>query len=164
MRPQVQAFRSLVLAMMLAGVALAQTTAPTASPFHFQPGQRVYVVAGRPWAQDQTALAPDLQIERRAKGEFEKRRKFAIVSSISEADFVFLIILDPRSSDVDELGLALLPKDYLARRNDFDALRSLALWQTSKALGYFDDFRHWHPSVSRKIVKSFHQEVLSGRQ
>lgn len=172
MRLQALVFRSFALSALLAGAAIAQTPAQTGSAFRFQPGQKVYVIAGSPWAQDQTALAPDLQVERRAKEEFKKRRKFPIASSISEADFVFLIILDSHSRDFDELALALRPRDYLARQNDFDALRSLALWQTSQALhrgkeaaiaastlGYSGFFRH--PSVSRRIVKAFHEEVLS---
>jgi len=124
--------------------------------FKFAPGQAVYVVASQ------------LQLERKARDEFNRQKRYRVVNALKDADFVFAAILDPASNDFDEVALVVLPSDYQELWGQLDALRNKALWQghghlhrgketalVVLTLGYGNLFR----SVVKSLVQDFHREI-----
>ncbi len=166
MKPRSLMFAALFLA---AWSALAQET-----PFKFQPEQRVYVVAASLTSRDLSLTGGNLEIERKAREQFKKEKQFIPTGQLEAADFVFLVLIDESSRHFDELALALRPGDYAKNGANLDALRQVALWQSSGhfkgssrakgaalaagTAGYGALF--YHPSVVKGLVKQFQKEVL----
>src|SRR5437879_5729087 len=100
-------------------------------PFQFKSEQSVYVVAADSASRDLSVTKADLETERLAKNQFVKEKKFRLARTVSEADFVFFLLVDSNSRDTDELALAVLPSDYVRCETNLDALRNAAVWQES---------------------------------
>ncbi len=120
----------------------------------FSAGQSVYGVSN------------DFAVGRGIEKQFAKDGQFKVASSVSSADFVFVLVLamppagySTRSTQLssvpgDELAMVLLPEDYSRYRRDLDALRDHALWQGSGRTGGFSP-------LSQRLVKKFEQEALT---
>lgn len=151
------------------------TTSPTEklsaarSNFRFQRGQSVYVIGMETGSRDLTKTKANLTIERRAKEEFRKNGFFELVSGISQADFVFVVIEDVESAGIEEIGVAILLGDYQQSKRSIDDLRDRALWQDqnrfprAKAAGAALltaglSAIVYHPSVAKGLVSKFHKD------
>lgn len=171
--------RETAIATDSATVATPQpSSGPVATPpvsgqhFNFERGQRVYVVAVSTRSRDLDLTKSELEVERNAKDQFKKSKEFMVVSTLRSADFVFFILLDPTSSDAEELALAALPDDYEKYGSNLDALRNVALWQSNN---HYNVGRHAalagatmgvsvlfdHASVASSLVKRFQKETIS---
>lgn len=157
---------------------VAQSSTPTPTPvpsptpeFSFQQGQAAYVVSIDTSTRDTSMSSIRLELERKAKEQFGKEKKFKVASSLKSADFVFLVAIDRDARDFDEIALAVTVPDYLANNSSIEKLRDAAIWQSdahahrgkqaaigAATLGYGNLFRH--PSVAKDLVKKFHQEVF----
>ena len=131
------------------------------------PGQRVYVVGAETTSRDLSLAKSNLEIERRAKEQFEKQRTFRLAGALKAADLVFLVIVDPSSENNEEIAIVVSPSDYLAHKSDIDALRDAAVWQSSASsriktakqlAASYNPLRR--PSIAKELVKQFHREVL----
>lgn len=161
--------RQLVIAALL--YASSVTGAQPTEHFKFAKEQRVYIVAAETQSRNLSETRDDLQADRRAQKEFKKLGVFEIANALRQADFVFFVLIDSESRDVDELAVAITPADYEKDGSNFDRLRNVALWQSS---GHLKTGRHAalagatvgysaffdHPSVIRDLVKKFHREVV----
>jgi hypothetical protein len=163
-----------VLAPVFALLAVfpVQQSAPSVlNKFKFSAGQSVYVVAVRTTSRDLSLTRADLELERLAKNEFKKAKKFKIASALKDSDFVFFVLYDSGSSRVDQLALAVLPADYGQHGANLDAMRTVALWQgdghykvgrdaalVGATMGLSALFHR--PSVVRDLVKQFHKDVF----
>ncbi len=149
-------------------------SSPTPSPvpaLKIHAGQAAYIVAMDTAARDTQMAATRLDIERKAKEQFTKEKKFAVSSILRNADFVFVLAIDDAARDFDEIALAVSVADYQSHSRDLDKLRDVAVWQSDShyhrgkeagiaaaSLGYSAFFRH--PSVAKDLVKKFHKEIL----
>lgn len=145
---------------------------PTPSPaLKIHHGQAVYIVAMDTAARDTRMAASRLEIERKAKEQFAKEKKFTISPVLKTADFVFVIAIDEGARDLDEIAVAVSVADYQSYSNSLDKLRDAAVWQSdahfhrgkeagiaAATMGYSAFFRH--PSVAKDLVKKFHKEAL----
>jgi hypothetical protein len=162
--------------------ATAATPQPSSGPiatpsvsgqhFNFERGQRVYVVAVSTRSRDLDLTKSELEVERYAKDEFKKSKGFTVASTLRSADFVFFILFDSTSNGPEELALAALPDDYEKYGSNLDALRNLALWQSS---GHVNELAHGelavltmggsmlfdHPNLAKSLVKRFQKETIS---
>jgi hypothetical protein len=100
----------------------------------FEAGKSVYVVGVEAASRDLSLTRANLEIERRAKEQFRKRKSFLIANSLQSADFVFLVVLDAQSEWFDETALVVDPESYAVLGNNIDALRLAAIWQDSSHL------------------------------
>ncbi|OFW41080.1 MAG: hypothetical protein A3J28_15805 [Acidobacteria bacterium RIFCSPLOWO2_12_FULL_60_22] len=163
-----------VFAVSLVGFLAWAQEKPSANQFRFSPEQSVYVVAVETSSRELSSTKANLEIERFAKDQFRKERKFKIAPSLALADFVFFILYDSDSRDMDELAIVCLPSDYKEHGSDLDKLRTVALWQSDShfkrgrnaalagaTMGMSAIFHR--PSVSKGLVKKFHKEVLPAR-
>lgn len=157
--------RNAVLAVALAPCMAAQT-----QQFQFSKEQAVYVVAVQGASRNLSVTSADLGVERSAKEQFKREKKFKLARKLGDADFVFFILIDGSSRDFDEVALVVLPSDYSEHGQSLDALRARAIWQETSHLKrgrhaalagatiglsvIFD-----RPSVSKGLVKKFHQDV-----
>ena len=66
--------------------------------FTFKPGQSVYVVALSAKSSDMSLSYPSLRLERKAREQFVKLGVFRTVSSLADADFVFVVLRRARPS------------------------------------------------------------------
>lgn len=161
-----------LVALSLLCAILASAQAP--KPLKLSPGQSVYIVALDTSSRRSDITGADLEIERKAKEQFAKERKFKLASVLKDADFVFLVAVDRDARDYDEIAIALSPSDYQANSSSLEQLRNAALWQASghyrrgrnvglaaATVGYSGFFHH--PSVVKGLVRQFHKEVLSER-
>lgn len=134
-------------------------------------GQSVYIVALDTSSRRADTAGGSLELERKAREEFEKERKFKVASVLKTADFVFVIALDRAARDSDEVAIAISPGDYMANSDSFEKMRDAAIWQGSAhfkrgkhtaiaaaSLGYSKFFDH--SSVVKGLIKQFHKEVL----
>ncbi len=151
-------------------IALAPCLAPQTQEFRFRKEQAVYVVAVQGASRDLNVTSADLGLERSAKDQFKREKKFKLAKTLGDADFVFFILIDGSSRDFDEVALVVLPLDYLEHGQSLDSLRARAVWQEASHLKrgrhaalagatiglsvIFD-----RPSVSKGLVKKFHQDV-----
>lgn len=137
-------FLGLVLAFFCTGHLRAQSTpaakatpTPTSSPspvpvaaIKIHPGQAVYVVAMDTAARDTRMASSRLDIERKAKEQFAKEKKFALSPVLKSADFVFIIAIDEAARDFDEIAIVVSVPDYQAYSTNLDKLRDAAIWQS----------------------------------
>ncbi len=150
----------------------AQTNSPSPPDgFRFAPDQSVYVVAAQGLSRNLELTSSALELERKAREQFRKAKKFKIARTLNEAHFVFFVLIDPDSANFDELALAVLPTDYVRHGANLDALRSAALWQDTAhlkagrnaalagaTLGVSAIFHR--PSVVKGLVKQFHRDAF----
>jgi hypothetical protein len=112
-----------------------------------------------------------LEIERKAKEQFAKGKKFKVSAVLRTADFVFVLAVDRNARDVDEIALAVSVPDYQANGGSLDKLRDAAVWQSdahyhrakesaiaAATMGQSAFFRH--SSVAKELVQKFHKEIL----
>jgi hypothetical protein len=75
------------------------------SAFHLPSGRRIYVVATDDWTDnwsdaddDSEHIVEDPRAKRIAREEFAKQNKITVTDSERDADFVFLLVVDPKRS------------------------------------------------------------------
>jgi 2,3-bisphosphoglycerate-independent phosphoglycerate mutase len=85
------------LSLILASSFLAGSQM-TSDIFGFRRAQAVYVVAVKSLSRNLTVTSADLEVERHAKEQFKKEKAFRLAKVLSEADFVFLIVVDDASA------------------------------------------------------------------
>lgn len=135
--------------------------------FSFSKGQKVLLIGIQ---SDMSTIS--LALERKMKEQFTRSKSFRIVDKETKADFLFIIVVDPSSPELDEIALVVLPEVYKQFRSELAELRRAAIWQLeghykahrnaallTSTLGLSSIFHR--PSVSQDLVKRFHQEVLS---
>jgi hypothetical protein len=166
------AFSALLNQSPVPAPASTQQTAPELT---IHSGQSVYIVAIDTSARDTSLSSVRLELERKAREQFSKEKKFVVSKVLKTADFVFVIALDPGSKDSDEIALAVSTASYKENISDIDKLRNAAVWQSDEhfhrgkeagknaalgaaTLGYGNLFRH--PSVAKDLVKKFHKDML----
>lgn len=130
--------------LAFAGSSVKPLDSGASRRFKFAPGQAVYIVS------------PTLELQRKAGEQFAKDRQFKVASGLSNADFVFVALLDASSDE--ELALVLLPDDYSQHRADLDGLRDHALWQGGAVRPR--TIFSLNGSKVKNLVKQFEQEVL----
>lgn len=149
-----------MLNLVLAVLTLSVAAYAQAKPVQIAPGQSVYVVAMKSNGN------PDLAIEQKLKEEFEKQKAFKLATSLSSADFVFLMLIEYEynqaivagigmgSEDIKSATTFAVPVDtYKQSKTDLDALRDQALWQHAENNGM------WRTSgLPKKIAKQFHEQ------
>lgn len=144
---------------------LVLASAVSAQEFALKPGQAVYVVASR-----MDGGKPDLTVEAKAKGEFQKRKKFELAHSAADADLVFLLLTEYDSYSYGALAgnpaaiagssgtynyvksitaIVIPAKDYAERRDDLERLREVAIWQGAATAGMRE-------ASTSNVVKAFH--------
>lgn len=155
---------------ILVAVALNGLGQPAPQTKRISAGQAAYVVAIGSETRSLAHASSRLDVERRAKTEFAKRKAFHIAPSVPDADFAFVVIVDDSSGRVEEIALALWIDDYIRLRNtDVDQLRVVAFWQGSPipiskrraasavaTVGWSELFRE--SSVARGLVADFHKQ------
>jgi hypothetical protein len=142
-------------------VLLLLTSAASAQEYAFKTGQTVYVVAVRSSGQ------PDPSTEQKLKEEFEKQKSFIIATSLQDADFVFLMVVEYKFSEVmfNNIGagsedikrvaaFAVSPDVYTQHKANLDNLRDKALWQMSE-----NNNTLRIGNLPKKIVKKFHENT-----
>ena len=162
-----------VAVIPIALAALLLQAAPQDAKFKFSKGQHVYVVTVETSSRDLSVTRANLELERKAKDEFRKRKDFRVAPTLTGADFVFFVLFDNESRNFDEVALAVLPDDYRQYGDKLDMLRNAAIWQADNHLkrgrhaalagatmGFSVIFDR--PSVIKGLVKEFHSEVLGG--
>ena len=165
-----RAIKTILYILLLASV---RTVYAQKSGFTFKREQKVYVVAVNFRSRDLSLTGGDLEIERKAREQFRKEKKFVVTGYPKEADFVFLILIDRLSGRFDEMALAVLPDDYVKYGSNLDSLRTVALWQDAShfkgsqqaksaalaagTMGVGNLF--YRPSVAKSLVKQFHKDV-----
>jgi hypothetical protein len=99
----------------------------------------VYIVALDTSSRRAESAGESLELERRAREEFAKEKKFKIAPVFKSADFVFVIAIDRDARDSDEVAIAISPGDYRANGASLEKMREAAFvgkqWslQTRKA-------------------------------
>ena len=90
--------------------------------------------------------------ESRIRQDFEARGVYKLVNKASEADFVFLVLIDESAAE----GLALAPQAFADHQNPLDmaALREAA--HTRSIIGPLKLYNLGR--VSARLVKRFHDE------
>lgn len=139
----------------LVGIAVCLSAQTLSKDLNLIAGQRVYVVGVESSFRDLSLSKLNLTIERLAKDQFAREGVFKNASAPRYADFVFLVILDPSSKDREEIAIAVSAADYTKRRADLDALRDVALWQSSASTAV----RHTKPATKKQAVR----EIIASR-
>lgn len=134
---------------------------PGREPFMFRQGQSVYVTAFH--AIEHSArhsktlgagalIDNHLPAEFRIRNDFEKRRVYRLVNKASEADFVFLVLIDDSAAE----GLAVAPREFAALR---PALDIGALREAAYARSIVGPLKiHNLGRLSDHLVKPFHEQ------
>lgn len=149
-----------MLKLVLAVLTLSVAAYAQNKPIQIAPGQSVYVVAMK------SSGSPDLAIERKLKEEFESQKTFKLATSLSSADFVFLMLIEYEynqalvagigvgSEDIKSATTLAVPVDvYKQSKTDLDNLRDQALWQ------YAENNGMWRTGgLPKKIAKKFHEQ------
>lgn len=133
-----------------------------------KPSQSVYVVASRI-----DNAKPDLTVEAKAKREFQKRKKFDLAQSPTDADFVCLLLTEYDSYSYGALAgntttlagssgtynyvraitaIIVPAKAYAERKDDLEKLREVAVWQGAVTAGMRE-------ASASNLVKTFHEAV-----
>ena len=164
---------TILLATVLAGLSvIACSFRASAQENHLtiSVGQSVYVVALDTSSRRSDFASTSLELERKAKEQFAKEKKFKIASVLKGADFVFVIAIDRGARDSDEIAIAVSPSDYEANSTSLEKMREAAVWQSA---GHYNRGKHAgiaaatvgysaffdHPSVVKGLVKQFHKDV-----
>jgi hypothetical protein len=166
--------KELTVSLLLPAAGLAQATNPSPAPFELKAGQSVYVVAMDTSSRANNLTSGSLELERKAREQFERLKKFKVATSLPAADFVFIALLDRDSPDTDEVALAVPAAAYLANKDSIDKLRDAAIWQglahitkKKRAAGLLPGVAMYQavsqPSLVKDLVKKFHKEALASR-
>jgi hypothetical protein len=150
-----------------------QSATVKTSAFKFAPGQKVFVTA-LDMSFDGARL--NLQVQRHVLEQFAKEKKFKIASALKDADFVFFVLIDPTSTEHDEIAFAIpAPAEADERGESVEELRAMAAWEYSehwysgKELGTREpaiptmgaSLIFLRPTLPEKaLVKKFHKDVL----
>ena len=129
---------SLVLLLLLAVVVPATAQNP----------KQIYIVARN------TGGNPDLGAEKKLRDELSKQKQFKVVSGVSNADLVLLVLTEYETSQdtvgilsggnghltgtsetylKTVLGVAVLPKTWNEHKDNLETLREQSVWQDSNA-------------------------------
>jgi hypothetical protein len=162
------------LLLVMAAYLVYGQMPPGKLEFQFRKEQFVYVVGAESLSRNLTITSANLELERKAKEQFRKEKVFRIAKTLAEADFVFFILIDSNSDVADEIALAILPSDYKDQGTSLDTLRAKAIWQETAhfkrgrnaalagaTIGLSGIFHR--PSVSKGLVKKFHQDTFRSR-
>jgi hypothetical protein len=122
----------------------------------------VYVVAADANSRDLSLTSADLEVERLAKDEFKRRKRYIFAKSLADADLIFVLVVDRRSAD--EIALAIPGVAYRGAGHSLDALRAVATWEAAgrpsqNPLTASPIYALSHPSVAKDLVKKFHKDV-----
>ena len=142
----------------------AQTGEPPKSTnaFAFRHGQSVYVTAfhtiDHSAARRNAGVGPSplidnhLPAEFRIRRDFEERGVYKLVNKASEADFVFLVLIDDSAAE----GLALAPRAFADHQNPLDMS---VLREAAYARSIIGPLKlHNLGRISDRLVKRFHDE------
>jgi hypothetical protein len=130
--------------------------------FEFKKGLSAYVVAIKSNGN------PDLAVEQKLKKEFKSKKTFNLASTLSSADFVFVMYVEYEYNQVAVSGIgigsediksasayAVLPTIYSQFKANLDNLRDKALWQFGK------NNNMWRTGgLPVNIVKQFHKMTI----
>lgn len=153
--------------------APAATAPPTDERFAFGPGQSVYFVAF------ESTGTEDVYLEGMLIREFNRQKKFAVASNLTDASFVFLVfseyqtvsqtsILKPWDHGPDHKALvfaeafAITPGQFMKYAGSRSDLRDCAHWQAtigSGQAGIATIFGFPPKRRHRGLIKQFHQDV-----
>jgi hypothetical protein len=152
-----------------AGQEASKPLVASGSYITLEKGKSVYVVGVEAASRDLSLTRANLEIERKAKEQFRKKRVFKIAQSLQEADFVFLVVLDAQSALFDESALVISPDSYVELGNNIDALRVAAIWQESahfdrkKRLTTMATLGFKRVSIAKGLVNRFHEDAIGKR-
>ena len=160
---------SFVLAFIVPSAAISEASGSDQSiaPNKFRKEQRVYVVGVEAASRDLSGTRANLALERLAKDQFKKAGAFRVVNTLRDSDFVFFVMVDSASRNIEEVALAVSPVDYERLGGNLDALRNAALWQGENhfkagravaSLGWSEVFHS--QNVVAGLVKQFHKEAI----
>ena len=154
--------------MAVTTISSAQTDREVTAvqPFTFRAGQRVYIAAYQAFdhvaPRQLSAYPPGKIIDRHLPAEFRigqdfgKEHRYAIVNKVSEADFVFLVLIHESAAE----GLALPPSVFTRYQSniDIDALREAAY-----ARAIVGPLKvHTLGRMSERLVRAFHDAPTRG--
>lgn len=141
--------------------AQAGAQGPGREPFAFRQGQSVFVTAFHTIEHSarhsntigvNTLIDNHLPAEFRIRKDFEKRRVYRLVNKASEADFVFLVLLDDGAAE----GLALAPRVFADAQ---PSLNMAALREAAYARSTIGPLKiHNLGRLSDHLVKRFHEQ------
>jgi hypothetical protein len=152
---------SIILLLVILPIAFGYQDPPKGE-FEFKKGQSAYVVAIKSNGN------PDLAVEQKLKKEFKNKKTFNLASSLSSADFVFVMYVEYEYNQVAVSGIGIgsedirsasayvvLPAIYSQFKSDLDNLRDEALWQFGK------NNNMWRTGgLPVNIVKKFHKMAV----
>lgn len=145
-------------------VSLTAHAEEGAQSFTFRAGQRVYVTAFHTIEHSvsrssnvtlpPTLIDGHLPAELRIRKDFEEQRVYRLVNKASEADFVFLVLIDDSAAE----GLAVAPAVFAEHKQDvgrnIETLREAAYARST--IGPLK--LHNLGRLSDRLVKAFHEE------
>ena len=158
----------IVAMLLVTGASFTSAGAQTAElrkstdPFAFRRGQAVYVTAfhtiDHSAARRTSGVGPSplidnhLPAEFRIRQDFEERGVYKLVNKASDADFVFLVLIDDSAAE----GLALAPRAFADHRNPLDLS---VLREAAYARSIIGPLKlHNLGRISDRLVKRFHDE------
>lgn len=128
---------------------------PSQSTFRLPPGQTLCIVAQDDWSDNWTPadddddstehITRDVRAERLAREEFTRKGKIRLTNNEQEANFIFLITIDPNATKQAVLAEVVTPNCYKA---------------TGASLARCDSrWMAWGESPAQ-LVRLFYKEVL----
>ena len=154
--------------MAVTTISSAQTDRGVAGvqPFTFRAGQRVYIAAYQTLdhvtSRHLSAYPPGKIVDRhlpaelRIRQDFEKARRYTLVNKVSEADFVFLVLIHESAAE----GVAVPPRVFTRYQSniDIDALR-----EDGYARAIVGPLKvHTLSRLSQRLVRAFHDAPTGG--